>query len=417
MAHVHKQTYSRPIPPGAEYLLVKRVKCVRWKGRSKQWQVARVSPDRPGRCLVESAKWYVTYRDAGGAERTVPGFADRAATDALMVKLVGTAQKIAAGLLPPEAAKPKSPLSDLLARWHKYILHGGAAKPGAARQHQRARDVVEGIGATVAAEITPTRVREWTGERRAANRHNGKPFGESTGFGYIGAVKSFTRWLAVVERAEPVDHLSALKRPTKRTELRIKRRALVAAELEQLFAATRASAAVHYGLIGYERHALYLLACSTGLRAEELSRLRPQSFDLDASTVALPLDQTKNKEGALLPVAPDVMEVVKRLFRGRAPLWPNRRSYGSQWWSYAARMIRHDLKEAGIAATDEEGRRFDFHALRGQFATDLDRAGVSLARAQKLMRHSTPALTAKHYMRADAEQQAADVAKLRRSGS
>ena len=46
---------------------------------------------------------------------------------------------------------------------------------------------------------------------------------------------------------------------------------------------------------------------------------------------------------------------------------------------------------------DADGGRFDFHALRSQFATELARANVSLAAAQKLMRHSTPALTSNHY--------------------
>lgn len=52
--------------------------------------------------------------------------------------------------------------------------------------------------------------------------------------------------------------------------------------------------------------------------------------------------------------------------------------------------------------------------MRGQFATDLDRAGVSLARAQKLMRHSTPDLTARYYTRPDKEELAGEVAKLKR---
>jgi integrase len=48
---------------------------------------------------------------------------------------------------------------------------------------------------------------------------------------------------------------------------------------------------------------------------------------------------------------------------------------------------------------DEAGETFDFHALRGQFVTELDRAGVSLVKAQKLARHSTPNFTANLYTR------------------
>jgi hypothetical protein len=42
-------------------------------------------------------------------------------------------------------------------------------------------------------------------------------------------------------------------------------------------------------------------------------------------------------------------------------------------------------------------REFDFHALRGQFITDIQRHGGSQIEAQKLARHSDPRLTAKHY--------------------
>lgn len=42
------------------------------------------------------------------------------------------------------------------------------------------------------------------------------------------------------------------------------------------------------------------------------------------------------------------------------------------------------------------------------------RAGVSLSRAQRLMRHSTPLLTAKYYQRPDRDELAADVNRLPR---
>jgi integrase len=62
-------------------------------------------------------------------------------------------------------------------------------------------------------------------------------------------------------------------------------------------------------------------------------------------------------------------------------------------------MVQHDLKAADIPYEDEDGRVFDFHALRSQYVTGLDRAGVSLQQAQKLARHSDPRLTANLYTR------------------
>ena len=77
------------------------------------------------------------------------------------------------------------------------------------------------------------------------------------------------------------------------------------------------------------------------------------------------------------------------------PLW-----HGS--WAaneHAAAMLPIDLKAAGIAYRDDHGRVFDFHALRGQFATSLARAGFRFRVAQQLMRHSKVDLTMSVYTR------------------
>jgi len=360
---------------------------------------------------VESNVWHVSYTSPDGKELDAAGYMDRAATEALMVQLVQTQARVDSGMIPPEAARPRLTLAELLERWRKYVAGGKASELGARRQFQRARDVCEGIGATRPSDLTPSAVRQWLAERKKADRHKLKKFGSGTAGNYLTAVKSFTRWLAQVEKSEPVDHLSALRKESDPTDLRHVRRALSPTELDKLLASTLASRAVVYGLTGTERHALYLLACSTGLRAKELSSLTPASFT-DGS-VWIEAKRAKNKIRFELPVEPDVVKVVKKRF-GAGPVWPNRVKKTQAWWLVGARMVRKDLAEAGIAATAADGRVFDFHSLRGQFATDLDRAGVSLTRAQKLMRHSTPDLTSKHYTKPDAAELAAEVAKLKR---
>lgn len=62
-------------------------------------------------------------------------------------------------------------------------------------------------------------------------------------------------------------------------------------------------------------------------------------------------------------------------------------------------MLHADMAEAGIPVFDEYGRKADFHCLRGTTATMLSEANVPLPTVQQIMRHSTPALTAKHYVR------------------
>lgn len=416
MAHVHRQTFTKEIPAGAQHVTVKGVPCVRWKGRGGAWVVAEVIPEKPGRCRCQSAKWYVTYFDhAAGRERTVPGYTDRAATDAYMVELVRTAARVDAGLITAEEAKPRRPLTELLDRWHRYVRHNGAGEDGARRQRSQAQAVVDGVKATRPADLTPSAVLEWIGEQRESGGRSGKGMSAGTAANYLGAVKSFTRWLAAVEKCEAVDHLSALAKARDASDLRHVRRALSAEDLEALLAAARVSPDVVCGLTGPERHALYLTAASTGLRATELSRLSAADLNAEAETVTLHRPaKTKARAADVLPLEAAVVRAVRGACARTGPLWPNRCPRTQAWWLVAARMLRRDLAAAGIPYRDAAGRVYDFHALRGQFATDLDREGVSLARAQKLMRHSTPALTAKHYTRTEREELAADAAKLGR---
>ena len=85
-------------------------------------------------------------------------------------------------------------------------------------------------------------------------------------------------------------------------------------------------------------------------------------------------------------------------------IWPIKRKR-------TAELVRADLEAAGIEY-EVDGLVVDFHALRGGFATSLDRAGVSLASAQKLMDHSDPKLTSNTYTHTAILDLAAAVAKL-----
>lgn len=412
MPHIRKPTYTRPIPPGAEPCQVEGKPGIRWKGRGGRW-VYGIIGRSPGRCLVRSGKFRIFYTDHESRPTSTRGYADRQASEYRMRELATQAERIHAGQLAPQAARPRLTLTELLDRWERSVVHRGADPRGAKRQRQQAGDVCEGVGAVRVSDLTPTGVLEWIGERLRANRHGKRAFGKSTAAAYIGSIKSFTRWCSLFEKAEPIDYLAALQRRRDDSDPRHQRRVLSPKELDRLLSATRASETVIYGLSGPERHALYLLACSTGLRASELASLAPSSFDVAAGEVTIEARRAKNKRRATLPVEPRVLAVVKRLFRGEEPLWPNRGAKTQAWWANGARMIARDLNAAGIAPV-VEGRAFDFHSLRSQFATDLDRAGVSLTRAQKLMRHSDPKLTAKFYQRPDRAELASEVGKLKR---
>ncbi len=60
------------------------------------------------------------------------------------------------------------------------------------------------------------------------------------------------------------------------------------------------------------------------------------------------------------------------------------------------RVLDLDLKAVGIVKTDPQGRTLDIHALRHSFCTMVAQSGVNMQTAQRLMRHATPAMTARY---------------------
>ncbi len=217
---------------------------------------------------------------------------------------------------------------------------------------------------------------------------------DRTRLAHVKACKAFTRWLHNNRRL-PADPLVAMSADGDGAEAMVRRRALAANEFARLLAATEAGREVE-GLDGPTRALAYRFAALTGLRRDEVGAVTPARLDFAAGFVSLPEGgATKNWKGAEIPLRADLAErlaawIAERRIGRDQPLFPVAERDG-------AAMLRADLEAAGLPYRDGDGRQFDFHALRSQFGTDLARAGVPLATAQKLLRHSTPALTARHY--------------------
>jgi integrase len=164
-------------------------------------------------------------------------------------------------------------------------------------------------------------------------------------------------------------------------------------------------------MAGADRLVLYCLGANTGLRAAELASLSPASFDLDADppTVTVAAAYSKRRRQDVLPLRADLADLLEGYLAGRPRrglLWPGR------WLHDAAAMIRRDLAAAGIPYEDDEGRVFDFHALRHTFLTHLAESGVHPKVAQVLARHSTITLTMDRYTHLQVLDLAGDLDKL-----
>ena len=164
-----------------------------------------------------------------------------------------------------------------------------------------------------------------------------------------------------------------------------------------------------------DRHMLYVLALSTGLRASELASLKPESLLLleDPPTVTVKAGYSKRRRMDVLPLPSEILQAVRAWLAGKPagqPLWPGK-------WAkqrYAGKILQCDLLVAKVDYVDANGLFADFHALRHTYITNLGRHGVPLVAAQKLARHSTPVLTAARYTHIDLADQSREVQKLPR---
>ncbi len=419
--------------------------------------------------MKTTSRWQVAFKDHNRIRRTLPGFTDKTLTKDLGRKLERLAERRRLNRDPDEELAAWLETSDAklkakLAEWGMLDSRSVAgAKPlaehiGDYRKHLEAKNntpdhinptisrieaIANGCGFLFISDVSGSHVAAWLKDQREADA-----FGISTSNAYLTALKGFCNWLVKDRRANenPVSYLARLNAET---DIRRQRRSLSQEDFGLLIEATRTGAEV-CGLTSRERQMLYHVAAYTGLRASELASLTERSFDLEAEhpTVTVAAGYSKHRRKDTLPLNADLVVSLWEWFAERRQevaevsdiipigkpsadkLWPGK-------WAknrHAAEMLRHDLKAARTAWIEAKGiteeerrlreesdrlkyldfdeRQFDFHALRGQFVTELGRAGVNLQDAQKLARHSDPRLTANHYTHLSVSDLSRSVCKL-----
>jgi site-specific recombinase XerC len=273
-------------------------------------------------------------------------------------------------------------------------------------QHQRDEGVTERTLGTllprlrrVVAECKVRTVGDLDAERLGrwlADQHQQGLMAAQTRKHYASHLRQLGRWLFSTKRLAS-DPLAELRTRLRVDSNRVRnRRALTPVEIDRLLAATEASTKSYMGMDGQRRSALYVLAASSGLRRDELASLSAASFDLDAVPPAVTVESkwTKNRRIAVLPLRSDVADRMRPVL---ANLKPSECLFDVQG-KRTADLLTRDLVAAGIEPKVGDSV-CDFHSLRVTFVTSLALAGVSLALAQKLARHSTPALTSSVYTR------------------
>ena len=347
--------------------------------------------DKQCRKVTKRARhWYVRYKDGNGKTCQVKGYTDKGMTQQLAANLQARAQRQQVGLADPHEQHRRRPIAEHLSDFERHLNDKDNTPKYIDLTIQRCRDLFDGINAKTISDIDGGRVASYLKDRRdiclsiESSNH------------YFRAMRNFCRWLVRDRRLpeNPVQHLSTLKADKDRRHLR---RILPVDEFSQLITATHKAPTMR-GLTGHDRAMLYITAAYTGLRASELASLTWAAFDFESNPPVLTLGAHASKydEEDVVPLRADVTSMLRDWLSGQpsdALLWPGK------WAEHGAagKMLKADLKRAGVAYQDASGRFADFHALRHTFISALARTGAHPKVAQTLARHKTLDMTLSRY--------------------
>jgi hypothetical protein len=291
--------------------------------------------------LRKAKKWYGQYTDADSVLHRVPLSANKTVAQQMLNELVKKAELGKVGIVDPFEAHRKRSLADHLADYEASLRAKGTSAKQIGQVTSRIRRVLTGCRFTFLADLSASRVQTFLADLRQKDkalsqlesgklwhtktelaaaiavrpssvnalvrRHRLKADGkgkarrfpqataefllehltrdrgiQTINF-YLAAVKQFLNWM-VKDRRTSDNLLAHLSGGNVKLDRRHDRRPLALDELTRLLETTRTSDREFRGLVGPERHMLYVVACVTGFRRAELAILTPASFDLDADT-------------------------------------------------------------------------------------------------------------------------------------
>jgi len=364
------------------------------------------------------ARYTILYVDENGRRRKKAGVTDKAVSERIAHDLENKVALKRQGLIDPRdkayARHASHSLAVHLADWTESLRSKGV-KPVCVRQFSvsamriialangaKLADIETGksmVGeklshakAELQKRMASAKIADLTAEnvQRAQALLIGEGRSLQTANNHRTAIKSFAKWLHNTHRVREI-LLRGVNGYNAKEDPRHNRRTVSLDELRRLIEAADRSP-VRCRLNGRTRSLAYRLAASTGLRYSEIASILPESFDWKAPSVTVAAGYTKNGQTATqsLPddLAHDLAAYVATIEPGK-PVFPLPADKGS-------RLLRYDLKAAGIPYVDAWGRYFDFHSLRCETATLLDAAGVTPRVVQKIMRHSSLELTGRY---------------------
>jgi integrase len=336
----------------------------------KPWRTDRKTGQR-----VRCRKYVIAYYDEHGRRYKKPGFTDKAASEELARKLGRDAERRQAGLPVEQHERLRRPAADALD-----LYAADLARKGLSDRHRTdSRRALDAVFAwcrwPCLAAVRADKLTEFLADLAARGR------GPRTQNYYRDALSTFLQWCISQGWIADNPILRVKRLETAGKGRRYRRRAFTADEFRALLS------------VAGRRKPLYAVAGLSGLRRSELRRLRRRDCqpDADPPLWTLGADITKNGEEEKVPLLRECLPYVRALVGTKGP---RERLFDDV---SQPRTFRADLKRAGIARPNEDGRAVDFHSLRYFFCTLLaKRLPIQVVRT--LMRHRSFKQTCDTYL-------------------
>ncbi|MFN0009296.1 MAG: tyrosine-type recombinase/integrase [Planctomycetota bacterium] len=358
------------------------------------------------------ARWTLDWKGADGQRRRQVLSNDRRVAQRLQAEIIRSRDLEAAGMAPVEGLS--KPFREIAAMYLEDLQT--RVTPG---HYDNVRARIERLNAKIGSkpirDIRPMEIVQVRSEGVARGLAN------HTANRLADAAVTVLRWAVQNQLVaqNPLEHMKRL--PDGPAHARCVRRALTENEYNALLMAADEDDANCSALALLEERTrvpqriLFQTLVESGMRFGEARTLRWGDLDTTGRLIVVRAENAKGRKQRVIPIREGLAQELRALrvlherVLGRIPtaaentfLTPD----GVPWkkaTTNVRRLLLRLLERAGIQRVDVQGRHIDVHALRATCATRMARAGVPLVQTQRILGHSTPVLTSRHYSLVDAD--------------
>ncbi|NOT01124.1 MAG: site-specific integrase [Phycisphaerales bacterium] len=376
MGNVYRETYTRPMPNGAELFTRKGERFARWTDAHGRKRVAKVTTPAKGthagtdRIIVEAATYTAKYRNgAGQLVKTATGCRTRDAAETVLNELRVRSDKVRSGSwTAAEDAVLDFKATPVGEHVDAYLQHlqskrGKGKRPGVSPRHVEnvrhcLKRIVGDCGFKRLRDLNRGAVERW------ADRCDAAGMAARTVNRHLAALTAFGNWC--VESGRIV--ANPFTRPPKRDEKadpRRTRRALTEIDLRRLLKVARLRLLAEYGRTVVKRDDA---ADRSDKRSRRTWTREPLVFD--------DLDAAAERDRHALRNRPGVIDALDRRGRERALIYKTLVMTGLRKGELAALTVRHVELDGTVPyfvldAADEKAGRGAEIPLRADLAADV----------------------------------------------